>query len=669
MADQEKILIVDDEQLLTLAIEESLTSFDNYHVTTVTKAEPGLKLLKETQYDLVITDINLPGMNGLDFLREIKEIDPTIEVILMTAYATVETAVEAMKEGAYDYLTKPLPSIDSLRQVVRKSLDKRSLELEKNRLEGELEKQNKENVRLYDEVQQQAMKLSYINGISRAVNSMFDLSRILKAVLDQIFWIIPCDNCFIILLDTSRKDEFKIKLVNSIDEVEEERLEVYKNISQKILEMKRPIRISGEFQQEGFEKYLRKIRAKSLLVIPMQTKEQNLGVLITQTAKEKAYEEEDLTNALLLTNQISIAIENALLFQEITTEKGKIEAILSSTSDLIIGTDYSGIVTIVNPAAQKEFGVRQEKVYGKSISSTFNNRELTTLFRQSMQREVAINGEVTVTSITGDKTFYTSISPVKGLTGETIGRVAVMQDITHLKELDKIKSQELKRQKEEKKQVLQLFKSYVSPEVANEILRLPAELKLKGERRQVTVLFADVRSFTSFAEKISAEEVVAFLNDFFTEMTEIVFENKGTVDKFMGDCVMAIFGAPVSYDDDVERALLTALEMRSAFEKLKVRWKEKYGHPVGIAIGVNTGDVVAGNVGSDKKMDYTVIGDVVNFASRLEEIAKDGQIIMNESTYLVAKDRIKAVSLGAVKIRGKAGTFNLYDLKGLKGKM
>jgi adenylate cyclase len=669
VADQEKILIVDDEKLLTLAIEESLTSFDNYQVTTVTKAEPGLTLLKEERYDLVITDINLPGMNGLDLLREIKEIDPKIEVILMTAYATVETAVEAMKEGAYDYLTKPLPSIDSLRQVVRKALDKRNLELEKNRLEGELEKQNKENVRLYDEVQQQAMKLSYINGISRAVNSMFDLSRILKAVLDQIFWIIPCENCFIILLDTSRKDEFKIKLVDSIDDVDEERLEVYKNISKKILEMKRPIRISGEFQQEEFERYLRKIRAKSLLAIPMQTKEQNLGVLITQTAKKNAYGEEDLTNALLLTNQVSIAIENALLFQEITTEKGKIEAILSSTSDMIIGTDYSGIVTIVNPAAQKEFGVRQEKVYGKSINSTFNNRELTTLFRQSMQREVAINGEVTITSITGDKTFYTSISPVKGLTGETIGRVAVMQDITHLKELDKIKSQELKRQKEEKKQVLQLFKSYVSPEVANEILRLPAELKLKGERRQVTVLFADVRSFTSFAEKISAEEVVAFLNDFFTEMTEIVFENKGTVDKFMGDCVMAIFGAPVSYDDDVERALLTALEMRSAFEKLKVRWKEKYGHPVGIAIGVNTGDVVAGNVGSDKKMDYTVIGDVVNFASRLEEIAKDGQIIMNESTYLVAKDRIKADPMGAVKIRGKAGTFNLYDLKGLKGKM
>lgn len=166
---------------------------------------------------------------------------------------------------------------------------------------------------------------------------------------------------------------------------------------------------------------------------------------------------------------------------------------------------------------------------------------------------------------------------------------------------------------------------------------------------------------TEFTEKNSPDLVVSILNEYFTEMTDIIFKYTGTIDKFIGDCIMAVFGAPYGSNNDVERAVLTSLEMRAKFVELKDKWK-KANMEIGLGIGLNTGEVIVGNVGSPKRMDYTAIGDSVNFASRLESIAESGHILLSESTYSEIKHKVKVIAHPDVKIKGKEGKYIVYEL-------
>ncbi len=188
----------------------------------------------------------------------------------------------------------------------------------------------------------------------------------------------------------------------------------------------------------------------------------------------------------------------------------------------------------------------------------------------------------------------------------------------------------------------EILTSYVSDEVSETILQDPDKhLRLGGETRRVTMLFADLRGFTTFSENHQATEVVEALNRFFSEMVSIIFEHKGTLDKFMGDCLMAFYGAPVSYEDDAARAVRTAIDMQRRFRDFSKGFFENAIDEPGLGIGLNTGDVVAGNVGSRKYMDYTVVGHAVNVAKRLEENSTNGQILITSSTRSTLGDEFR----------------------------
>ncbi len=180
----------------------------------------------------------------------------------------------------------------------------------------------------------------------------------------------------------------------------------------------------------------------------------------------------------------------------------------------------------------------------------------------------------------------------------------------------------------------QVLHRYVDNEVADIILTDPERhLKLGGETRQVTVLFADLRGFTKFTASHSAKQVVDTLNLVFDELVEIVFQNKGTFDKFLGDAIMAFYGAPLISTDDAERALHSALDMQSCFIRLQSEGGNQILSSLGLGIGIHSGEVVVGNIGSERVMDYTVIGDTVNIARRLQEVARPGEILISEATY------------------------------------
>ncbi len=204
---------------------------------------------------------------------------------------------------------------------------------------------------------------------------------------------------------------------------------------------------------------------------------------------------------------------------------------------------------------------------------------------------------------------------------------------------------------------------YVPEQLVDRIVRREADMRLGGERRAITVLFADVVGFTPLAEKLPPEQVVMILNELFTILTEIVFKHGGTVDKFVGDCVMAFWGAPGDQDDHVRRALEAAEDMQSWLESGNERWKTRYGVSIQLAIGVNTGDAIVGNIGSEKRMEYTAIGNVVNLAARLEAIARPAQILITDAVRNAAGDRFETVDADLHRLTGWAEPVRLWELR------
>jgi len=218
--------------------------------------------------------------------------------------------------------------------------------------------------------------------------------------------------------------------------------------------------------------------------------------------------------------------------------------------------------------------------------------------------------------------------------------------------------------------IRKMFSSYVSKRIVDELIRDPSKAKLGGDRKEITVLFSDIRGFTSFSEKHQPEEVVSLLNEYLGAMTTIVFEYEGTLDKFVGDAIMALWGAPIGQPDHAERAARCAIAMIDKLKQLQAKWAAEGRYVIDIGIGINTGDMVVGNMGAEgKKMDYTVIGDNVNLGARLEGLTRqyNNHIIISEYTYEKVKNIVEAKELASVTVKGKQKPVVIYDLLGMKG--
>jgi adenylate cyclase len=217
----------------------------------------------------------------------------------------------------------------------------------------------------------------------------------------------------------------------------------------------------------------------------------------------------------------------------------------------------------------------------------------------------------------------------------------------------------------EKRQVKKLFSRYVSKDVYDQLVANPSLAALGGARRHMTVLFSDIRGFTTMSEKGTPEDVVRQLNQLFTRMVAVVFEHRGTVDKFVGDMIMALYGAPLDDDDHAEHAVQTALAMIRTLTELNQEWARDGKPQLDIGIGINTGDMIAGNVGSESIMSYTVIGDAVNLGARLESLNKDygTRIIISEATRQRLKGRYDIHPLGDVIVKGKSQPVAIFEVK------
>lgn len=283
------------------------------------------------------------------------------------------------------------------------------------------------------------------------------------------------------------------------------------------------------------------------------------------------------------------------------------------------------------------------------------------------------------------RTYLVLYAPLRdSSSGRRVGTIVVPQDITI--ERDALRSQVKfnatiggssfllflilsvlysSRHEKEKREIREAFQHYFSPQILETILREPGLLRLGGQRREVTILFSDIRSFTSLSEKIPPQQLTRLLQEYFTAMTDEVLATDGVVDKYIGDAVMAFWGAPIEQPDQANRAVRTAVAMIERLKKLREQWRAD-GYPIfDIGIGINLGVATVGNIGSSKRFDYTLIGDAVNAASRIEGLNKnfESHILISDSTKQQLTIAIRTRDRGEVQLRGKEKPTRVFEVE------
>ncbi|MBD2104638.1 GAF domain-containing protein [Leptolyngbya sp. FACHB-261] len=354
--------------------------------------------------------------------------------------------------------------------------------------------------------------------------------------------------------------------------------------------------------------------------------------------------------------QAGVALENAQLFETIKQEKQYQLDILGSLSDAVISTDKQGYIETVNPSASELLGLKNETTIGLSIAEVIELRTndgqvstiLDTWFAADPDTRIRqYHPEQTL----GTRSVHVTLSPLKTTQGRVRGGLVVMEDFS-----------------QEKRMKTALVR-YVSQSVADQLLKQGADALMKGERRTVTVLFSDIRDYTRLTETMGPDEVVSMLNAYFDRMVDAVMLEEGTLDKFIGDAVMAVFGAPLAMADHACRAVKAALRMRAHLREFNQERVQAGKCPIRIGIGLSSGEVVSGDIGSQKRTQYTAIGDGVNLSSRLESASKNYgcDIVLSEYTYQDCKDIVQVRELDRLVVKGKTQAVTIYELLGAPG--
>ena len=348
----------------------------------------------------------------------------------------------------------------------------------------------------------------------------------------------------------------------------------------------------------------------------------------------------------LMAQQAGSALANARLYRNMVEEKNLTQSILGSIADGLVSTDLAGKIVRVNPAALRIFS-DEEDFLGRSSVRLF---ELCGCERiaQAVGLSLSDGRERRVENEQGEQdslSLNAHVTPLLNETDEVQGVVVALEDLTP------------------QMRIQSMFKQYASDQVVDLLLSADTQPALGGEQRVATMLFVDLVGSTELLGQIGPEEMVDLLNDCFTRLVDIVFDYNGTLDKYMGDGFLAVFGVPVTFSDDSKRAVRSALAIRSEMR----RFSEENQQNWGISIGISRGSVVAGNIGSLRRMEYTVIGPDVNLAARLCDKARSGEILVSSIVQNELQDEFEFGYLGPQLFKGNREPIEVYELLGLQG--
>jgi adenylate cyclase len=511
-----------------------------------------------------------------------------------------------------------------------------------------------ENAMLIEDIHKRMRTSEILLDVMRAVSSELQIDQLLQKVVAKTSEVMNADRCTLFLVH--RKSGELWSRVAQGANMSEIRVPRGIGIAGHVALTGQTVNIKDAYKDPRFNPEVDRktgYHTRTILCMPLRSETgEIIGVMQVLNKKEGVFTEEDEQFLDALGSQTAIALENSRLFEEVRFMKNYNESILRTMDTGVVTLDPDGHVAYFNEAAKKIFaggesipqpGMRYQKFFREDL-----NPALADGINQALQDGQSFTAYDFQYHQPGEETFNINVHalPLATEKGKHLGVVVIADDIT------------------QEQRLMSTLCRYVTRQVAEEILKDRDRLKLGGNRSTVAVLFSDIRNFTTISERSSAEEVVAMLNDYFTRMLDPVFLYEGTLDKFIGDAIMAVFGAPIPFENDAERAVMAALEMRRALKRYNQDRLAQGLPPIDNGIGITKGEAISGNIGSEQRMDYTVIGDTVNIASRLEGLTKnyDYKILVNEEVYIQVKDKVPCVDLGFAQVKGKEGNVHIYGI-------
>jgi adenylate cyclase len=500
--------------------------------------------------------------------------------------------------------------------------------------------------------------------IGQLVNSSLDLEEVLQNVMDTIIRLTGAERGFLML----REEESGDLTIHVARNWEQETLDasefaISRTVVNRVTQDGQPVLTTNAQADPRFggQQSVLAYSLRSILCIPLKQKNRLIGVIYADNRiRSGLFTPRHLDLLTDFANQAAVALENARLFAsvrrtlaEVTELKNLMDNVFSSIASGVITTDVQQKIVLCNRAAETILGREQPDMLGATLEDILPGFVLSLQPRVGdvLDQDETITGlEVTRTlPQRGEVDLRLNLSPLKDGDQVTQGVAIVMEDLTEKKHLEAQR---------------RLFERMVSPAVIDQLN--PNSLQLGGNRMEITTLFADIRGFTHFSENLDPVDLVNVLNRYLAVSADAVLGEVGTIDKFLGDAIMAWFNAPIPQPDHALRAVRSALGMRDAIQQLHKELPPEFHLQFGA--GIHTGDAVLGLIGTERRLDYTAIGDSVNTAKRIQENAGPGQILISRPALAYVEDCVLVRPVEPIHAKGKRDPIPVFEVLGLRDK-
>jgi PAS domain S-box-containing protein len=498
-------------------------------------------------------------------------------------------------------------------------------------------------------------------GIGQVVNSTLELDAVLQIVMDTIVRLTRAERGFLMLRDERKEMTIRIARNWEQESINPNEFAISRTIMQKVIEAGEPVLTTNaqEDPRFGGQESVVAYSLRSILCVPLKVKNELIGLIYADNRIRSGIFTENTRDLLTaFANQAAVAIDNARLFSslkhtlgEVIELKGLMDNIFASIASGVITADIQDQITLCNRAAENILGYAAADLIGHPLNEVLpgiaeNLAPHLFNVRNSDQPIVGLELSHKLPK-RGLVDWRLNLSPLKDADKTMQGVAIVLDDMTEHKHLEAQR---------------RLFERMVSPAVINQLD--PNSLQLGGKRVDLTILFADIRGFTSYSEQISPERLVSVLNRYLAAMAEAVLSQEGTIDKFLGDAVMAWFNAPIPQPDHTLRAVKAALLLRETVENLYRELPED-SH-LSFGVGIHYGDAVLGLIGTDRRLEYTAISDSVNTAKRIQENSAKNQILISKDAYERVKNDVEGRYAAPMSVKGKSQPVEVYEVLGLK---
>lgn len=518
-------------------------------------------------------------------------------------------------------------------------------------------------------------RLAILQSAGRSLGASLDLDVTISSVMQELLALLGGEHAAVVLCDERGQPQFaearQFRLTRSgrVNPVEGEII-FSRSIVEGVIEQGEPF-ITGDALSDpevNTSESIVNLSLRSVLSVPLLTRQRKVGALYLDSSIQRgAFNRDDLDLMASFAGQAAAAIENARLHAETARQQEHQQSIIRSVSSALIAVDAGRVITTWNPAAEQLIGINAEQAVGQPLDRVVSGNFSAWLRALSTQAEADDQTMMIGHDWSGalgerERVFLTARVALlrEGATPSMQGFVFLINDLTEVVQLEESRRAEVRR----RRQVRQVFGRYLAPRVVEQLLANPDDVQLGGARQDVTILFADLRGYTSMSEHRQPEEVVALLNQYLTLATREIIDELGTLDKFLGDGMMAIFNAPVELPQHEMAAIRAGLKMQ---QRLREMVADSGGTlTTGYGVGINSGEAIVGNIGTPELMNYTAIGDAVNVAARLQSEARIGDVLISDATYARVGDRVEVEELGSRQVKGRSQPVLVYRVLGTR---